>query len=323
MSDLSTIWLILAAAAATYVTRIGGYVLITRMRTLPPRLEQALNAVPAAVLTTLWAPAFFTGSWDIRVTLIVAALVCFSFDWLSSDVVALGLLLALILSGLLSPADAFAGFGSETVIMILGLLIMTSALIKTGVVALAGQAVLRAAGSSPDRVLAFMMVGCAALSAFISNTAAAAFFLPIVIAVAAKSKTSPSRFLMPVAFASILTSSVTLISTSTNLVISGLMTRAGLSPIGFFELTPVGLPIAAVGLAYTFFIGRHLVRSRAPSQGLLDQFGLRSYVTDVVVLPSSRGPEKPWANSASRAASSSPFSASSATRRGIFFRSGR
>ena len=222
--------------------------------------------------------------------LIVAALVCFSFDWLSSDVVALGLLLALILSGLLSPADAFAGFGSETVIMILGLLIMTSALIKTGVVALAGQAVLRAAGSSPDRVLAFMMVGCAALSAFISNTAAAAFFLPIVIAVAAKSKTSPSRFLMPVAFASILTSSVTLISTSTNLVISGLMTRAGLSPIGFFELTPVGLPIAAVGLAYTFFIGRHLVRSRAPSQGLLDQFGLRSYVTDVVVLPSS-----PWA----------------------------
>ena len=82
MSDLSTIWLILAAAAATYVTRIGGYVLITRMRTLPPRLEQALNAVPAAVLTTLWAPAFFTGSWDIRVTLIVAALVSLRYPGL-------------------------------------------------------------------------------------------------------------------------------------------------------------------------------------------------------------------------------------------------
>ncbi|MHA6297503.1 AzlD family protein [Devosia sp. CAU 1758] len=75
MPDLSTLWLILAAAAATYLTRIGGYVLITRLHTLPPRLEQALNAVPAAVLTTLWAPAFFTSGWDVRLALIVAALV--------------------------------------------------------------------------------------------------------------------------------------------------------------------------------------------------------------------------------------------------------
>jgi len=75
MADLSIFWIILAAALATYATRIGGYVLITRMRTLPPRLEQALNAVPAAVLTTLWAPAFFTGGWDVRLALITAALV--------------------------------------------------------------------------------------------------------------------------------------------------------------------------------------------------------------------------------------------------------
>jgi uncharacterized membrane protein len=82
MQDMSTVWLILAAAAATYVTRISGYVLITRMRTLPPRLEQALNAVPAAVLTTLWAPAFFTGGWDMRVTLIVAAIVSLRYPGL-------------------------------------------------------------------------------------------------------------------------------------------------------------------------------------------------------------------------------------------------
>jgi uncharacterized membrane protein len=82
MTDLSTIWLILAAAAATYLTRIGGYVLITRMRTLPPRLEQALNAVPAAVLTTLWAPAFFTNGWDMRIALVVAALVSLRYPGL-------------------------------------------------------------------------------------------------------------------------------------------------------------------------------------------------------------------------------------------------
>lgn len=82
MTDLSTVWLILAAATATYLTRIGGYVLITRLRTLPPRLEQALNAVPAAVLTTLWAPAFFTNGWDVRLALITAAVVSLRYPGL-------------------------------------------------------------------------------------------------------------------------------------------------------------------------------------------------------------------------------------------------
>jgi len=223
----------------------------------------------------------------ILLGLILAALVFFSFDWVSTDVVAFGLLLALILTHLLSPEDAFAGFGNSTVIMILGLLIMTSALVKTGFVDLVGRAILRRAGAKPATLLALIMLTCAALSAFISNTAAAAFFLPIVLGIAARARLSPSKFLMPVAFASILASSVTLISTSTNLVISGLMTRAGLEPLRVFELTPVGIPIAVVGLAYMFFIGRRLIPDRTPEAGLLNQFGLRSYITDVLVLPDS------------------------------------
>ncbi|ODT65162.1 MAG: hypothetical protein ABS75_32620 [Pelagibacterium sp. SCN 63-23] len=82
MDSPSIILLILVAAAATYLTRIGGYILITQMRTLPPRLEAALNAVPAAVLTTLWAPAFFDGGWDVRIALIVAGVVCLRFPGL-------------------------------------------------------------------------------------------------------------------------------------------------------------------------------------------------------------------------------------------------
>lgn len=220
--------------------------------------------------------------------LVVVALVLFSFDRISSDVVALGLLLTLVLTRLLPPEQAFTGFGSDTVMMILGLLIMTSALVKTGVVDLAGRAILRHAGARPSTLLAMVMVGCATLSAFISNTAAAAFFLPVVLGIAAKAKISPSSLLMPVAFASILTSSVTLISTSTNLVINGLATDAGLAPMGMFELTPVGLPIAIAGLLYVFFIGRFLIPERAPTGGLLEQFGVRSYITEVLVLPDSR-----------------------------------
>ena len=228
-------------------------------------------------------------TFDIALLLgiILVALVLFSVEWVSSDVVALGLVLTLILTGLLQPKDAFSGFGSDTVIMILGLLIMTTALVHTGVVDLAGRAILRHAGTNVNRLLAFIMIGCAGLSAFISNTAAAAFFLPIVLGIAAKAKISPSCLLMPVAFASILTSSVTLISTSTNLVINGLITHSGLEPMGIFELTPIGIPIAIAGLAYTYFIGRFLIRDRAPTAGLLEQFELRSYMTEVLVLPSS------------------------------------
>lgn len=223
----------------------------------------------------------------LLLALVVVALVFFSFEWVSSDVVALGLVLALILTGLLPAKDAFAGFGSDTVLMILGLLIMTSALIKTGVVDLVGGAILRHAGTKLNPLLLIVMLSVATLSAFISNTAAAAFFIPVVLGVAAKSKVSPSCLLMPVAFASILTSSVTLISTSTNLVISGLMTNAGLKPMGMFELAPVGIPIAVVGIFYMFVLGRRLIPNRAQADGLIEQFGVRSYVTEVLVLAGS------------------------------------
>ncbi|MGW9232806.1 AzlD family protein [Pseudorhizobium sp. NPDC055634] len=73
--DTGTLLLILASAVATYITRIGGYVLITRMKAIPPRMEAALNAVPAAVLTTLVAPAFFSGGWDVKIAMVVALLV--------------------------------------------------------------------------------------------------------------------------------------------------------------------------------------------------------------------------------------------------------
>jgi di/tricarboxylate transporter len=219
--------------------------------------------------------------------LIVVALVFFSFEWVSTDVVALGLMLTLVLTGLLPVKDAFAGFGSDTVLMILGLLIMTSALVHTGVVELVGRALIRHAGTRTNTLLAAVMIATAGLSAFISNTAAAAFFLPVVLGIAAKSKVSPSALLMPVAFASILTSSVTLISTSTNLVISGLMSNAGLAPMGMFELAPVGIPVAVAGLVYMFFIGRRLIPDRGGSEGLLEEFGVRSYITEVLVLPKS------------------------------------
>jgi len=131
-----------------------------------------------------------------------------------------------------------------------------------------------------------MMASVALLSAFMSNTAATAFFVPLVIGYASKTKTDVTRLHLPLAFASILTSSVTLISTSTNIVVSELMTKHGQSAMGMFELAPVGVPIAVIGLLYVWLLGVKLIPAR-DSETETKDVGERTYRADVVVPPDS------------------------------------
>ena len=214
--------------------------------------------------------------------IVAAAIVCFAWDRIPADVIALGVMLALVLTGLLKPAEAFAGFGSDTVMMILGLLIMTAGLVRTGVVEKAGHLIFDIAGRNPAAFLPVIMVSIAVVSAFMSNTAATAFFIPLVIGYASKIGTPASKFLLPLAFASILTSSVTLISTSTNIVVSELMTRHGLPPMGMFEMAPVGIPIAVIGILYVWLLGTRLI-PEAKRETLADDVGERKYQADVVI----------------------------------------
>jgi di/tricarboxylate transporter len=216
-----------------------------------------------------------------------AAIVLFSFEWVAVDIVALGVLLSLILTGLLPPGQAFAGFGSDTVILILGLLIMTASLLRTGVVDIAGRSILRYTGENPNRVLATVSVAAAGMSAFMSNTASTAFFLPIVIGLARRARVSASKLLMPLAFATILASSVTLIATSTNILVSGLITQYAMPPLGMFELAPVGFPIVVVGVTYMLLIGRRLIPDRSEKEELTAEFGLHPFLSEIVVLPGS------------------------------------
>ncbi len=215
--------------------------------------------------------------------ILVTAIVLFAWDRIPSDVVALGVLLAIIALKLVEPERAFAGFGSGTVMMILGFLIMTAALSHTGIVDTVGSAILSRVGTRPAVLLAVIMLSVSVLSAFISNTAATAFFIPVVLGLAQRNRTSPSRYLLPLAFASILTSSVSLISTSTNIVISELMSQSGLPPMGMFELAPVGIPIAVVGLIYMLTVGIRLMPHRERDRGSTEDVGHRSYQADLMV----------------------------------------
>lgn len=215
------------------------------------------------------------------------ALVFFWFEWIPPDVTALGVLLALILLGLIPLEQAFAGFGSDTVMLLLGLLIMTAALMRTGVVEVVSRKLLQFTSEHPGSLLPATMLAVALLSAVINNTAAAAFFLPVILGLSQRAKMSASRLLMPMAFAAILASSMTLVSTSTNVVVSGLMTQAGLAPIGMLELTPVGILVLAVGVLYMLFFGRRLIPERPAPENLTDTFNLRPYLAELRIPPDS------------------------------------
>jgi di/tricarboxylate transporter len=224
----------------------------------------------------------------LLLAILVVALVFFSFDWMPVDVTGLGILLALIIFRLVPVENAFAGFGSNTVLMMLGLLIITTALVNTGVVEIISQVLLKYISNHPNRLLMSITVTSGFLGAFFSNTATAAIFLPIVLGIGQKTKVSASRLLLPLAFSSILSSSVTLVSTSTNIVVSGLLVQAGMAPIHMFELTPVGLPILIIGLIYLHTIGRRLIVERQQRETLTDEFGLRPYLAELHITPGSK-----------------------------------
>jgi len=223
----------------------------------------------------------------LLLALIAAALVLFSAEIVSPDVAGLGILIALVITGLLEPEEAFAGFGSSTVLLILGLLVMTAALSRTGVVDIASRYIQRRTTDEPRRTMGLLMSAVASLSTVISNTAATAFFLPVTLNIAKKIRANPSRLLMPLAFGSILSSSVTLVSSSTNIVISGLLVQYQMEPLRLLELTPVGIPVALVGLAYMYTIGSRLIPVRETDPGLEDPGSEVPYSTEIVVQPGS------------------------------------
>lgn len=199
----------------------------------------------------------------LLLVLIILALIFFSLDVLPADVVALGLMMALILTGVLPVELAFEGFGSDTAIMILGILILTAALVRTGIVQILSRKIFQFAGNNHNRLFMILIGSAGLISAFISNTATAAFYTPLTIGLSRRMKIHPSKLLMPMAFATILASSVTLVATSTNLVVSGLLTQYNLPGLRMFELTPVGIPILVVGLLYMYFIGQRLIPVRS------------------------------------------------------------
>ncbi|MGQ9826706.1 MAG: SLC13 family permease [Roseiflexus sp.] len=195
--------------------------------------------------------------------ILMLTVILFAGDRLRLDVVALIAVLLLLLTGILTPAEALAGFSDPIVLIIAGLFIVGAGLFQTGVADALGQQLVRIAGTGETRLIVAIMLIVACLSAFLSSTGTVAVFLPVVVSLAQRTGISPTKLLLPLAYASLIGGMLTLIGTPPNIVVSNQLQSAGMAPFGFFAFTPVGVVMLAVGIVYMATVGRRLLPARA------------------------------------------------------------
>jgi hypothetical protein len=200
--------------------------------------------------------------------------------------VTLAMLCVLVLCGILKPDQAFAGFGDRVIILLAAIFVIGAALRETGVLDMMGGMLAQTFGTQPKRLMGFMMAVVGGISAFMNNTTVTAVFVGPVIGLSRRLRIPPSRLLMPLAFASLMGGTCTLIGTSTNVAVSGAITKLGLEPFRMFEFTFVGVVLMITGILYMTFIGTRMVPER-DSASVATGDAMREYLAEVVVLPNS------------------------------------
>ena len=183
-------------------------------------------------------------------TLIILVITVALFIWgrVRADIVALTALAALLVLGILTPAEALAGFSSPIVIMMIGLFVVGGAIMQTGLAKLTGNKLMALSRGNETITFLLVMLVTSFIGAFVSNTGTVALMMPIIMSIAAGSGMQSSRFLMPLAFAGSLGGMLTLIGTPPNLVIDEVLTEAGFKPLAFFSFFPVGIIVIAIGI---------------------------------------------------------------------------
>jgi di/tricarboxylate transporter len=183
-------------------------------------------------------------------------------EWIPMEVTALLSLGAVTLTGLVTPAQALAGFSNPAVVTVWAVFILSGGLTRTGVANVIGHYVLRLAGNSEARMIVVIMISAGVMSAIMNNVAVAALLLPVVMDIARHTGSPPSRLLMPLAYGSLLGGLTTQIGTPPNILVSEALRDAGLKSFTFFDFTPVGLVIMFCGIAVMVFMGRWLLPQR-------------------------------------------------------------
>ena len=174
------------------------------------------------------------------------------------DIVAILVVLALMLSRVLTPQESLAGFGDPVVILIAAIFIVGEALVNTGVAHRLGEAVLKAGAGNETRLIVLIMVLAAGIGAFMSSSAIVAMFVPVVLTIANRTGLNRKRMLMPLSVAALISGMMTLIASSPNMIIDNTLRASGIPPLGFFSWTPFGLAVLAASIAFMLW-GRRLL----------------------------------------------------------------
>ncbi len=218
--------------------------------------------------------------------LLVLAIILFATEYFPVDVVTVFILLVLCLTKIITPEDAFAGFSSDFIIILAAIFIMVGALKKTGVIDNFIARVVNIKKQPSQLLLFFVMLISAVTSGFLNNTTVTALMLNPTIGLSKMSGVAPSKMLMPLAFASILGGTCTLIGTSTNVAVSGYIHSQGLGRIGMFDFLPIGLILLGIGMLYMMTIGRSLLPENT-KENLEEDYGMREYLSEAVILKDS------------------------------------
>jgi di/tricarboxylate transporter len=216
---------------------------------------------------------------DIAIVLIIlgVSLVLFISEVIRMDLVALLVLGALALTGLVDADQAFAGFSNGAVITVWAMFILSEGLTRTGIADIIGRQVMRLGGTREFTMIIVIMVTGAVLSAFMNNIGVAALMLPVVVDVARRTRIPASRLLMPLAYSTLLGGLMTLIGTPPNLLISESLTRFGLETFELFDFTPLGGAVMAIGVIFVALFGRMLLPKQVAEHGRqVSQRSLRS-----------------------------------------------
>lgn len=228
-------------------------------------------------------------TWEIALifALLVVTFGLFVWEKLAPDLVAVALLVTLVVTGLLPQKDALGVFAHPAPFTVAAMFVLSAALVKCGAVDRISHFVERA-GALPYAVVMFILViSVATISAFINNTPVVVVFLPVVLNLARRMKIAPSKLLIPLSYAAVLGGVCTLIGTSTNLVVSGMIEHKGLPPLHMFELAWLGVPMTLAGALYLAFLGNRLLPTREMLTSILSDEERREYITEAFVQPAS------------------------------------
>ena len=220
--------------------------------------------------------------------ILVVAVVLFVSERFRVDVVAMMVLAALALTGLVTAEEAFSGFSSPAVITVWAVFIVSGGLTRSGVADMIARQVIRFAGRSQIRLTILIMLAVGGMSAFMNNIGAVAILLPAVMSVARETDIPPSKLLIPLAWASLMGGNMTMIGTPPNILASSILESYGnIESFSFFDFAPMGIVVLGAGILYMVLIGRRLLPERTPGGELADSYPVQEYLTEARLMEDS------------------------------------